>query len=832
MEMNLNSLSFGKVFPLMSMADDILVSKRGDITIGWSLTMPAAYTAAQQDYDNFVTVITDAARMLPPWTIIHKQDMFIRREYRARSSSSFLSRAFERHFDHREYLDHRCCLYLTFSSKKRVEGHSKSLFGDIFNPPDISSKDFAQLLRAALDAAKDFEDTLKRERMIGIRRLTTEDFGEPRFGYGILHDYCFLGSDETSDYSCSPEEMVIGDSHLVSYTLSRSSQFLSSDVENCVRAEQMSTSLSDIYLSGGSAFGIGLDCEHILNQYIVIYPQQEFHASLERKRKEMQSMSLSSKENLVNLEQINEFQREVYDTGLQMVGAHMNVLAWGSAEQIPDIRALVAAAFQQSGLSVHRNRFDTPCLFLAGIPGAASELDKDDWYSAEIGSAVCTWSFESFQSNMSGGSLKLCDRNRLIPVTADIHLAAKALGMVDNFNAFVFGPSGSGKSFFMNKILRDSYDAGASVFIMDVSDSYEGLASIIRDESGGQDGTYYAHDPKHPFSFNPFAGCLEWLDIQDDEEEGGLAFLLSILKQLWHPEHIGWTADAVNILTDTVLDFVRQWKGDADPVFDDYFVYMNDVVVPLVNERRYCPGGVPVSAEDFRFSKFINAIKSYARSGRFGFLLNGKDDINLFSGRFTVFEVDKASGQDFYPLWLLCIMHAFEEKMRHGDGLKLMVIDEAWKAIANEYMAPYIAWLWRTARKFRTGAVVVTQSIDDVVSSEVIKGAIIDNSNVKAILSLEGNLPMATKAQEMLALSDHDRNLLLSTGRGKKAGRIYKEVFLSYAKARSAVYAYEVSPEEVIVYESEKEKKKPFIELSQQVGAIEAVKRLVSQSKK
>ena len=428
--------------------------------------------------------------------------------------------------------------------------------------------------------------------------------------------------------------------------------------------------------------------------------------------------------------------------------------------------------------------------------------------------------------------MKMCDRFRNIPVRIDLQAAAYQAGLIDNYNAFILGGSGTGKSFFTNYFVRSCYDAGQTVFIIDVGDSYQGLCSVVNEESGGKDGIYYTWDRNSPITFDAFIGIEQWLDEDDrlQQESDGLNFLLSFLQTLWSPRG-GWNADSGNILKQIIRDFALSRKGNSErPIFNDLRSFIICDIAPKIHSKQgYTCDDVNVTSSRFDIDGLILAMGDYSKDGAFGFLLNDRNPRDLFSSRFTVFEVDKLSGindSKFYSLCILCIMNSFNAKMRNTPGMKVMVIEEAWKAIANETMSGYLAGLWKTARKFQTSAVVVTQQISDIMSSSVVRDTILQNSSVRILLDQSNNRNSFSQLQELLGLTDHQKDIILSMNRSRRRGLQYREVFIALGDKKYGVYATEVSPQEAIAYESNKEKKRPFLELSAQVGAIEAIRRL------
>jgi len=165
-------------------------------------------------------------------------------------------------------------------------------------------------------------------------------------------------------------------------------------------------------------------------------------------------------------------------------------------------------------------------------------------------------------------------------------------------------------------------------------------------------------------------------------------------------------------------------------------------------------------------------------------------------------------------------MNAFDTKMRKSGDFKNLVIEEAWKAIANETMAPYLAGLWKTSRKFNSSAMVVTQEIEDIINSAVIKTAILDNSDIKILLDQKNHLNTFQKLQDLLSLSRKDKSLVLSINRNLNPKYKYREVFINLGNKLSFVAGTEVSPQQAQAFESKKVDKEPMLEKTKEVGSM------------
>ena len=834
MQMSQQSLRFDSVFPLMGMKDDMIISKRGDLTLGWELTLPEIFSQTEADYDEMLSSLASAVRILPPWTMVHRQDVYLYEEYSPQEREGFLSSSYEKHFGGRKYLTHRQYLFITLSSKASAL-RPVSASGILTPLKAVTSLPSADRIQTLSTKASEFISVLCGSGRIKARRLTCDDFASSQNG-GIIPSYLRLGSRDGifSDFPMSHDHVEIGGRHLWAYTISEA-EGLPTEVCPAQRVETLSGSSSELFLSAGAAYGPLLQTEHMVNQYILTVPQTEVLSELDSRKRRMQSMSRSS-ENRLGAEEIDAFVDEVHKESFCCVRSHTNILAWGREEDRLDIRGKVSSALAGLGITCVEDRYDTPVLWYAGIPGAACEIGAENLMLMELHSALCLGIWETFERNVPGGKLRICDRLRNVPVTIDVQNAAQDLGYIGNYNAFVLGGSGTGKSFFTNFFVRSCYDAGETVFIIDVGDSYEGLCSVIREESGGKDGVYHSWDIEHPISFNAFIGFEEWVDERGKlrQDSNGVNFLLSFLQTLWVPAG-GWVAERETILKEIVRQFILSRRDMEElPIFNDLRCFIRDIIAPqLEDERGFICGDIIVRTDRFDVNALLLAMKDYAEGGAFDFLLNDRHPRDLFASRFTVFEVDRLSSlndKKFYSLCVLCIMNSFDAKMRGTPGFKVMVIEEAWKAISNETMAPYLAGLWKPARKFMTSAVVVTQQISDIMSSSVIRDSILQNSDVRILLDQSNNQNNFGQLSDLLGLGDRQRNLILSMNRGNNPLYRYREVFIALGEKKAGVYATEVSPQEAVAFESNKDRKKPFLELSARIGAVGAIKQLTGKS--
>ena len=795
-------------FPVMNGGDGIILSKRGDICMGWEVLLPPAFRCNEEKYDSLIASLGGAIALLPDYTIIHKQDVFMRKRYSSERVSGFLEKAYEEHFDGREYLDHRCFLWLSFSSKKNVRGGSSGLLG--LAAAGLPS---ASQIGRMVTAAEQFGAMLSGNSLLSLRRLTEEDiFGGER--PGILQDHLNFtdgGADVLSDIQVSPDKIRVGDKEIVCHLFADLDQ-LPGEVASCKRNRDLSTENSAVMLSYLNDIGQSLDCEHVVNWFCVKEPLKDIHGSLDSKRRQMQSMSARNAENRKYAEEINEYLETAATEQMSTVRCHLNVFSTDDN--------LTTTAISKLGVTPVRDTANAPAQFWTSIPGNESGLAFSEYMTMEMQSSLCLNLYDGFDTGIADGVLKMSDRIRLVPQRFDIQEKALDHGLIENYNVFLLGPSGSGKSFFMNKYLRCCYVAGQHCFLIDVDDSYRALCHIIKEESDGKDGTYYTFEKGKPISFNPFRNVKRF--SQADSE--AMNFLFTLMVTLWKNGKVEISSSAEKYVRESISAFLRQWDGVSDPIFNDYFEFVRDIFGDLLKQEE-------AGKEYFDLKDYLISLEQFYKGGPYDYLLNSSESVNILEDRFVVFEIDHINGYAvIYPITTLVIMDAFMEKMTSNSDFKVMCIEEAWKAIMGTQMATYMLELWKTARKHRTSAMVVTQELKDITSSPIIKDSIVENSGVKILLDQTKYVNRFDVLASELSLSEDDKAMVLSLNRLKIPGASGREVFFNLGNKKSFVMRLEVSPEERIAFSSQKRDKEKLATAVAKTGSyIKAIKKLTKK---
>ena len=831
MRNTLKATTLESKFPLLSVENDVIVSKDADVTVAFRVELPELYTVTSPEYEAIHSAWVKAVKVLPDYSIVHKQDIFIRESYKPdtdREGISFLSRSFERHFNERPFLNHTCYLFLTKTTKERsrTQSNFNTLCRGFIVPKEIKDR---EAMVKFIEAVGQFASIMNESGFVRLHRLTTDEIVGTGQTAGIVEKYFSLSQTDTTtlkDMSLGADEMRIGDNILCLHTLS-DVEDLPGNVTTDIRYEKLSTDRSDCRLSFASPVGLLLPCNHILNQYVFIDDSAANLQKFEKMAKNMHSLSRYSRSNQINKEWIDEYLNEAHSFGLTSVRCHCNVMAWSDdREELKRIKNEVGSQLALMECKPRHNTVDTPTLFWAGIPGNAADFPAEESFYTFIEQAVCFFAEETnYKNSPSPFGIKMVDRLTGKPLHVDISDLPMKKGITTNRNKFVLGPSGSGKSFFMNHMVRQYYEQGTHVVLVDTGNSYQGLCEMINKKTKGEDGIYFTYTEENPISFNPFYTDDFVFDVEKKDS------IKTLLLTLWKSEDDKITKTESGELGSAVTAYIDRIKADRSivPNFNTFYEFMRDVYRTELEERA-----IKVSREDFNLDNFLTTLRQYYRGGRFDFLLNSDKNIDLLSKRFIVFEIDAIKeNKELFPVVTIIIMEAFINKMRRLKGIrKQIIVEEAWKALSSPSMSEYLKYLYKTVRKYFGEAIVVTQEVDDIISSPVVKEAIINNSDCKILLDQRKYMNKFDSIQNLLGLTDKERGQILSINMANNPSRLYKEVWIGLGGTQSAVYATEVSVEEYLTFSTEETEKMEVLALADELGDIElAIKQLAERKR-
>ncbi len=782
-----------QVFPIYKVEHDTLLSMQGELTVAFELILPELFTLSHEEYTAFHQAWVKAIKLLPRNSVFHKQDWFVTAEYEADfKDRTFLSHASERFFNERPYLAHHCLVMLT----KRPEHYrpittaTSSLLRKHITPAETTSK---ELFGEFMDSAGQFKRVLEDSGLVQVKRLTNNELSGTLVSPGILEQYCFLiGKDAEpilKDIHLK-DELRIGDNYCQLYTLAEA-EHLPALCGPRVTYDPYSTDKTKFSTGFASPVGALLDCDHIYNQYLFIDDPAKIIKSLETKKLRLQSLSTYSRENAIGRDATQDFLNEAISQQRLPVKAHFNILAWTDDKpQLKEIKNKVSSALAQLDAQPKQETDGAPQIWWAGLPGNAGNFPVNDTFDTFAEQACCFFNLETnYRSSLSPCGIRLGERLSGKPLHVDLSDEPMKQGITTNRNKFILGPSGSGKSFFTNHLLRSYYEQGAHIVLVDVGHSYEGLCEFVH-------GYYFTYSEKKPISFNPFyVGEGDTLDTEKRES------IKAMILALWKKEDEGVQRSEYIAISDALFHYY-----ESDPVFPCFNSFYEFLKGPFYETMKQSK----VKDQHFDIDNLLFVLRPYYKGGEYDYLLNATENLDLLRRRFIVFELDNIKDHPIlFPVVTLIIMETFVSKMRKlpKDVRKMILIEEAWKAIAREGMAEYIKYLFKTVRKYFGEAIVVTQDIEDIISSPVVKQAIINNSDCKILLDQRKYQNDFPKIQQLLGITDKETALIMSMNRANDERYRYKEVFISLNGQLSKVYRTEVSREEYWTYTTESSEK-------------------------
>jgi conjugation system TraG family ATPase len=441
------------------------------------------------------------------------------------------------------------------------------------------------------------------------------------------------------------------------------------------------------------------------------------------------------------------------------------------------------------GIQPSKGAYNQLELFRTVLPGNAVELKEYDWFLTTCDAAACFFFKESLpKDEPSDFLIRFTDRQG-IPVGMDPADLPMRTGRINNRNKFVLGPSGSGKSFFMNALVEQYTNYNMDVVIIDVGHSYSGLCAYCK-------GKYITYTDQKPITMNPFTMKAKEYNIEKKD------FLITLTALLWK----GADGTLSNIERDVLSALVSAYyvekfqQENPELNFNTFYEFALAKIPEIKKEES-----IPFDLDEFRY-----VLKKFYRGGEFDAILNEAVDDSLFAEPFIVYEIDNVQNHKIlFPIVTLIIMDVFIQKMRYRSGRrKCLIAEEAWKAIASPIMGSYLVYLYKTVRKFWGEAIVVTQELGDIIGNAVVKDSIISNSDTICLLDQTKFKDNYDAIAALLSINETERRKIFTInqldnteGRGR-----FKEVYIRRG-AVGEVYGVEVSIEQYLTFSTEKPEK-------------------------
>lgn len=750
----------------------VIYTKTGEYSAILEIENPVQkYSADADRYYDFCHLFSAVVQTLGEGYAIHKQDVFSRRGFVQADAKEkeFLSRSYFSYFEGRPYTDTRTCLVITQESKK----------GKLYSFDMKKWKDFLVKIRKVKDQLRDGG--------MKVRFLTADECDSYVDRYFTLDFNSPIVT--MSNFKVDDEGIGMGDRKCRVFSLvDVDCAGLPSLVRPFTNVEVNNTGMP---LDLMSAIDSIPEAETVIYNQMIFIPNQKRELSALEKKKNRHA-SIPNPSNQIAVEDIKQVQEVVAREGKQLVYTHFNLVVCcpRNADMQKPVNHL-ENMFGRMGIHISKRAYNQLELFVNSFPGNCYNMDPEyDRFLTLSDAAICLMYKEHVQRS-EDTPLKIYYTDRKgMPVAIDITGKEGKVKMTDNSNFFCLGPSGSGKSFHMNSVVRQLHEQGTDVVMVDTGNSYEGLCEYLG-------GKYISYTEEKPITMNPFKITKEEINIEK------INFLKNLILQIWKGSEGIVTKTEDRLIGQAIEEYYRSYftgKIDAPLSFNSFFDFAVVRIPEIITENEL----KGIDTADLNYQ-----LRDFYKGGSHETTLNENMDSTLFDETFIVFEIDAIKDDaTLFPIVTLIIMDVFLQKMRLKKNRKVLVIEEAWKAIATPLMAEYIKYLYKTARKFWASVGVVTQEIQDIIGSEIVKEAIINNSDVVMLLDQSKFRERFDNIKAILGLTDVDCKKIFTINRlDNKEGRsFFREVFIRRGST-SGVYGVEESHECYMTYTTERAEK-------------------------
>lgn len=801
----------------------VLYTKTGEYSAILKIENPVQkYSADIDSYYEFTNLFSSLALTLGEGYALHKQDIFVRKRFanEAEGNREFLSASYFRYFKGRPYTDSLCYLTITQEAKK----------SRLFSYDSKKWRDFLVKIRKVHDQLRDGG--------VQVRFLDKTEASEYVDRYFAMNFKDRVVS--MTNFKADDETVSMGDKRCKVYSLvDVDCAALPSLIRPYTNIEVNNTEMPVDLVSVIDSIP---NAETVVYNQIIFLPGQKRELALLDKKKNRHA-SVPNPSNQMAVEDIKRVQDVIAREGKQLVYMHFNMIVGVPAgTDLQKCTNHLENAFGRMGIHISKRAYNQLELFVNSFPGNCYGLNEEyDRFLTLSDAAMCLMYKERVQHS-EDTPLKIYYTDRQgVPVAIDITGKEGKLKLSDNSNFFCLGPSGSGKSFHMNSVVRQLHEQGTDVVMVDTGNSYEGLCEYFG-------GKYISYTEEKPITMNPFRIHREEMNV---EKTG---FLKNLILLIWKGTQGTVTKTEDRLIEQVITEYYDAYFNGFDGftpqqredlrkslVIDDRNSSENrnenerergariEGVIDEIECRRkelkveelsfnsfyeYSVQRIPDICEENRItgidlSTYRYMMKDFYRSGNHEKTLNENMDSSLFDETFVVFEIDSIKDDPLlFPLVTLIIMDVFLQKMRIKKNRKVLVIEEAWKAIASPLMAEYIKFMYKTARKFWASVGVVTQEIQDIIGSEIVKEAIINNSDVVMLLDQSKFKERFDTIKAILGLTDVDCKKIFTINRleNKEGRSFFREVFIRRGTT-SGVYGVEEPRECYMTYTTERAEK-------------------------
>lgn len=585
----------------------VLYTKTGEYSAILKMENPVQkYSANIDSYYEFNHLVTALAQTLGEGYAIHKQDVFVRKQFQDESNDNheFLSESYFKYFNGRSYTDSQTYLIITQENKK----------SRIFSFDSKKWRDFMVKIRKVKDQLKDsgveasyLDGNMAREYVDRYFSMNFNDKVVSMTNFKVDEESICMGNKRCKVYSLVDVDCVS--------TPSIVRPFTNIEVNNVSMPEDM-VSLVDSIPSADVV---------VYNQMFFI-PNQKRELSLLDKKKNRHA-SMPNPSNQIAVEDIKKVQDVIARENKQLVYAHFNLVVGVPIDaDIQKCTNHLENSFGRLGIHISKRAYNQLELFVNSFPGNCYSTNPEyDRFLTLSDAAACLMYKERIQhSEETPLKIYYTDRQG-VPVAIDISGKEGKNKITDNSNFFCLGPSGSGKSFHMNSVVRQMWEQNTDVVMVDTGNSYEGLCEYVG-------GKYISYTDEHPITMNPFAIKREELNIEK------IGFLKNLVMLIWKGTQGEVTKTEDRLIEQVITEYFDEYfmkKQIENLSFNTFYEYSTVRIPQIIKENNLA--GIDLASYNY-------LLKDFYKGGSHELTLNENLDTKLFDETFIVFEIDSIKG--------------------------------------------------------------------------------------------------------------------------------------------------------------------------------------------
>ncbi len=769
----MNKINLSAYQPIADIQDNIIFANNGNVVLCYEGSLPEIYSLSEKDFEDMHGAWFQALKSLPVGTVVHKQDVYLKKEYPSDQlpNKTFLEKATHDHFNGREYIEHRCFLFFILTKNKALNNPK------YVNPFRKVSKSIIRELddtvQRFIGSVNDSVSFINNSRKMEFSPLDADSIQNLTNGY-------FNGFNEgfDTDILLEKKNVNIGENYFDALAINSELCFGES-VQSSKTNEKFTS--DDFVFHQGFIDGIGLTLNesHIVNQILYLDDKQKWRKLLDKKVEELNKSSNFGSQNKVVLGKIQHILDQINaDDNARIIRGHLNIVYWDkNAANLSRIGSKIKTEFKELDIIPYYPRgeerknyiLNSYCCF-------SSNFSNNDLYVTDLKHALCLFiNNTNYKSDSTG--IIFNDREHNIPVLKDVWDEQKKRIKARNFA--IFAPTGEGKSFLANNILRQYFESGVRLVIIDLGGSYTKFAKLYPEKY-----TVLRYESGKNLGINPF-----YISDNNDLTPERLEDLSVFLFELFASDLKVTKAQSVSI-----KKILRHYyeSTSINHSLDGFYSFIEKNQEHLLDSLKIHP-------DYFNVTSFLHVMSEYVGDGLYSFLFEVSEDqtYKIEDKRLIVFELDEVKdNKEILSVMLKLIKSAIQRTIWKNRAEKgIILFDEFAKQLKFENVLESVEFYYQAIRKQNGAIGIILQSINQLPNNST-SASILENTQV--IYSLNNEKGYAELVKR-LNLSTHDLNQLKSIKNNLSGKRKYTEMFIKIGK-ESNIFRLEVPKEVYAAY--------------------------------